>query len=361
MRTAVQSARVTVCLGALLLTGCAGIGPMTIVKDRFDYVGALSDSAQRQMLLNLVKVRYGEAPVFMEISSVIGSYSLEKSFRGIGEYAIPGSYRSGDNVVRAEASAAYTDKPTITYQPLMGDKFARSLMAPIPISAILLLIQSGYPADLIFRLCVNTINGLENAYGGSGNPRAGSKGFHDLLVAIREAQVLGGAGFRTRRIKNGKDEVVMFLRPSTPKASGPIRKIRELLGLTPNGREFLVIPGAFSDSATDIAIQARSMLQVIIDFASYVQVPDTDIKEGRVDNLERSNEQERMFPRLIKVHQGPARPVDSHVAIPYRNRWFWIDDRDMPSKQILSILTLMFSLTESSPGQAAPVVTISAR
>ena len=35
------------------------------------------DSWKRQMLLNLLKVRYTDAPVFLDISSVINSYSLE--------------------------------------------------------------------------------------------------------------------------------------------------------------------------------------------------------------------------------------------------------------------------------------------
>ena len=39
----------------------------------------------------------------------------------------------------------YTDRPTITYDPLMGAKFTRSLIAPIPMAGILVLIQAGYP------------------------------------------------------------------------------------------------------------------------------------------------------------------------------------------------------------------------
>jgi len=65
------------CLIALLLPACASMGPPTIARDRFDYVASVSESWKRQMLLNLLKVRYTDAPVFMDISSVINSYSLE--------------------------------------------------------------------------------------------------------------------------------------------------------------------------------------------------------------------------------------------------------------------------------------------
>ena len=48
----------------LLLSACTAIGPPTVARDRFDYVNAMSESWKRQMLLNLVKIRYLDAPVF---------------------------------------------------------------------------------------------------------------------------------------------------------------------------------------------------------------------------------------------------------------------------------------------------------
>lgn len=59
------------CIGSLLLTGCASIGPSNVVRDRFDYVAAISESWKRQMLQNLLKIRYTDAPVFMDVTSVI--------------------------------------------------------------------------------------------------------------------------------------------------------------------------------------------------------------------------------------------------------------------------------------------------
>ena len=66
-----------VALGLFVLSGCRGIGPTTVSRDRFDYVNAVSDSWKRQMLLNLVKTRYADAPVFFDVASVISQYSIE--------------------------------------------------------------------------------------------------------------------------------------------------------------------------------------------------------------------------------------------------------------------------------------------
>lgn len=360
IRTQTASARWISGLAAVaaLLAGCTSIGPSTVMRDRFDYVTTISDSAKQQMLLNLLKVRYADAPVFMDVASVISSYSLEGDISLGGQVTPTG--RSGDTFGAAGVAGRYADKPTITYQPLSGDKFAKSLMQPIPVAGILSLIQSGYPADLVLRVCVNRINGLDNAYGGAGNPRAGSPKFRELMAALRESQSSGDSGFRMKPSKEGQI-VIMFLRPGADEPSSAARKVRELLGLDPADREFTVVPAAVAENDKEIAILTRSIFQMMIDFASFVDVPDLDVADGRVYRLQRTEEQDRLFPPLMHVRESESQPDDAFVAIRYRNRWFWIDDRDRQSKVMLTFLMISFSLTEQSTSQPAPVVTIPAR
>ena len=56
-------------------TGCVSMGPWTVSRDRFDYAAAISESWKSQTLLNLVKIRYADAPVFLDVASVIRLYS----------------------------------------------------------------------------------------------------------------------------------------------------------------------------------------------------------------------------------------------------------------------------------------------
>ena len=345
-------------LSVCAVMGCTGIGPGTVMRDRFDYVTSISESWKRQMLLNLLKVRYADAPVFMDVASVINAYELTGDVSLSGQVARVGS---GDQIASLGASGKYSDKPTITYQPLAGDKFTRSLMLPIPIPGILSLIQSGYPADLVLRVCVNSINDLQNSYGGEGRPQAGDPKFRELIRAIRESQEAGGMGMRTKSTAD-KQAVVMFLRPSADEAiASPVLKIRELLGLNASAREFTVVYGTYPENDTEITILSRSILQVLIDLASYIDVPEVDLAEGSVFGLQRTPEEMRMFPPLIAVRTGLAAPGNAYVAVQYRNQRFWIEDRDRQSKQLFNFIMYLFSLTETGTPQAVPIVTVPAR
>jgi len=58
--------RLVLSVVAAAAVGCASIGPPSIERDRFDYVASISESWKRQMLQNLVKIRYTDVPVFLD-------------------------------------------------------------------------------------------------------------------------------------------------------------------------------------------------------------------------------------------------------------------------------------------------------
>jgi hypothetical protein len=58
--------------------------------------------------------------------------------------------------------AVYTDRPTITYVPMTGERFLRGLITPIDPKNISFMLQSGYPADFILGLTVESLNGVRN-------------------------------------------------------------------------------------------------------------------------------------------------------------------------------------------------------
>ena len=110
----------------LVCAGCTSIGPGTVARDRFDYSTAISDSWKRQILLNIVKVRYVDPPIFVDVGQIVSGYTLEYGA------SAGGTLTSGADAVTLGGAAKYTDRPTITYVPLTGHQFQRALMTPLP-------------------------------------------------------------------------------------------------------------------------------------------------------------------------------------------------------------------------------------
>ena len=214
-------------------------------------------------------------------------------------------------------------------------------------------------ADAVLRICANSINGLSNRYGGRGE-RDGDPRYQELLVLMREAQNQGDLVLFS---ENAQDQAVKLglRQTSDVAAEARNRRIANLLGLDGITGEFNVVYGVRPLSHKEIAIQSRSMMQVLIDLGSYIDVPARDITEGRVFVAPRNDQLDRLFPALLRVHTSESAPQDAHVAVRYRNGWFYIDDRDHESKAAFNFLMLLFSLTETGMTQAAPIVTVPAR
>lgn len=341
----------------LLIAGCSGIGPQTVARDRFDYISAISESWKRQTLLNLVKIRYADAPVFVDIASVINTYELQ------GNVRLGASWANApiNNTQNISASGRYTDRPTITYAPLNGERFTRSLMTPIPVTGILFLLQAGYPADYIFRICVQTINGLNNSYGANLTGRDMDPEFHELIALLREIQTQGGLGMRVKpQGDDQKEAIVMFFRSTIDEAfAKKIARVKELLGINPDHREIRVVYGSFASNDQEIAILSRSMLQILINYSSYIDVPQKHIDSGAViASRHKEYSVSQKLPPLVHIFSGNSEPDDAHVAVRYHDQWYWIDRTDYNSKSLFTFLMLMFSLTEEGGGQSAPIVTV---
>jgi hypothetical protein len=340
---------------ALCLTGCAGIGPSTVSRDRFDYTEAISDSWKHQMLLNMIKIRYGDAPVFLDVSSVISQYQISGTLNA-GATMNNHPWSSSQSL---GAIGQYIDRPTITYSPILGDKFARSLMASIPPSAILSLLQAGYPADLVFRMLVNEVNGIRNRFGGSARAQTADPEFYALIGKLRSIQAAGNIGMRITR-KDKEEAAVMVLRgPRDPEMESLSNEVRKILGLDPAANDFHVVYGAIPRNHHEIAILTRSFLEVIIDQAANIEVPDVHVAEKRVSPtfVEKATTGEKVLP-LIRVQSSSGKPGDPFISVPYRNVYFWIDDRDLMSKSIFSFLMFISTLIETGEKGTAPIVTI---
>jgi hypothetical protein len=59
----------------LTVSGCKSVGPKTLARDRFNYSFALAESSKEQMLLNIIKTRYFDMPIYLEVGQIVSGYS----------------------------------------------------------------------------------------------------------------------------------------------------------------------------------------------------------------------------------------------------------------------------------------------
>jgi hypothetical protein len=347
-----RSATAGTALALAALCACKTVGPPGVLLDRFDYAEAISRSWKENMLLNLVKLRYADAPVFLDVSSIVSQYSLQGQLSAGGQ--IPGFNTSHPATVGAQV--IWADRPTITYQPLTGQRFTKSLLTTIKPQEIMDLVQAGWPVDVLFRVAVRSINGIQ---AGSRNRMSGQTEdprFEKLLEAMRRLQQKGAIGVRVER--KGKDEASLMVISRT--ADEEITRDRlfmdETLGIEPGQPEYHLAMGAVSSGKDEIALLTRSVIEVLGDLSFDVEVPAEHERDGRVGPPLSVTVQRRSG---FKVFSGTSRPFNAFAAVRYEDYWFWIDDRDFESKRALSFMMVLLALSETGGGLGPPALTLS--
>jgi len=353
------SARLAAAALTCVLAGCATVGPGSVAVDRFDYSTAIADSWKQQTLLNVVKLRYMDMPVFVDVASIVAGYSLQTGVTVGGvvssERAVQGNYGS------IGGQAVYTDRPTITYVPMTGQKFLRGMITPIDPRNIFFMLQAGYPADFVLGLTVESLNGVRNRSAAGGMVRQADADFVRALQLMRDVQIAGGVGMRVEEDKTkGSTAVLFFQRDDLPaEIRDKSAEIRRLLRLQPDQHKFVLSYSPMRGAENELTVNSRSMLQIMQAFASYVEVPEQHVQDKLVTPaFEHAAADQREVGR---IRSGPERPEQAYAAVPYRGQWFWVDDSDWLTKRALTAVMFFFTLADTGTPDQLPLVTIPAQ
>ncbi len=246
----------------LNLFGCRHYGPRSITADRIPYNQAIARSWQEQTLLNIVKLRYMDTPFFVDIPQITSGYTIQgvaTASGGIFPPANPASSFAQQLGASLNLQGGYQDRPTISYAPQTGSQFIRNLTQPINPGSVLFLLQSGYPADIVFGLTVESINGVRNQTVAGGQIRPAAPDFPWIVQAIRRAQISGNVGVRVTQ-EEGKDTVAFFFRDENvdPTLATELAEVQKTLRLDPDEHEFRIVFGATASKPNEIAILSRS-------------------------------------------------------------------------------------------------------
>jgi hypothetical protein len=166
------------------------------------------------------------------------------------------------------------------------------------------------------------------------------------------------------RIESAKSDSEMSLItfPSTgdPQAKTESAEVRSLLDLRQGTQKFAVNYGGYSGKDDEISMMTRSMLQVMLELAAVIQVPQLEESESKVTpGLVEGQENKTQMP-LLNILSGSNLSPDPSIAVQYNGRWFWIADTDIRSKSVFAAVMLLFSISDIGIKGMGPIVTIPA-
>ena len=257
----------------LAVAACASIGPGTVQRDRLNYISAIAESWKEQTLLNVVRLRYGDAPSFADVSSVISGYTFQEQVSAGAAISSDLTATIPSRLVTLGGNATYQDRPTISYTPLAGDRFARSLLRPLPPSEVFELVQAGYPADSVLLVTIRAINGIYNRSGVGARARQADP----ILPAAR--RLAAPAALRRRqyppgqtRLRRGGHAQRALSSARAQTVSEDLQFVRKTLGVAPdrNG-ETSVTFGLLPRNPNEIALLTRSMAEILQEVAAGIE------------------------------------------------------------------------------------------
>lgn len=354
-----------------LLPACASnFGPSAVREERPNYNREIVRSHDEQMLLNLVRLRYRDTPLFVELTSVVTSYTFDRNL-SLGTRVFGG--RTADEYT-AGAGMVIGNRPTITYLPLQGEEFAMRMLTPLPLESIMLFSQTGWSIERLVMLCVQRMNDIENASSATGPTPAVApdfRQFRELAARLRRlslanlfgmhwgavdaATPTGQPGFRIRFWLHDPAD------PGDPLAAD-VAAVREALDLSPDREEYTMTPFTYRHPPNEVGVRGRSLLGMLYFLSQSVEPPAEHVAAGLVTVTRNAQGQPFDWSLLLgdtmRIRASKTKPDKAFAAVPHRDWWFYIADDDLTSKSTMSLLHFLFSLQSASGKGRSPVLTL---
>jgi hypothetical protein len=342
--------------GIVVLAGCAPFGPRSLRADQVDYGRALGDARKREILSMIVGLRYADAPAFLNVSQIIAAYTFTATGTAIGNSTPdPGGPALGGMGV-----LSYANHPTFTFTPTTGEDYAHAYIHPLSPALFMPLADGGIPIDLLLRITVQSIGGLNNATMLGGPSGSGSAGFFELLPILRRLQLAGELSVDFKK-GSGNSEVMLNLGiqqgGEPPQNAADVARARALLHLSGPERSYEIVSGSANAGNAQVSVESRSVLAILSSLGAEIKVPPRDVDSGATKPaIELVGGETRP---IVIIHSG-KQPGSVYAAVSYHSEQFWIDDADFDSKYALQVVQDLMALAEITDTSHAPVVTVPA-
>lgn len=340
-----------------LLVGCTVVGPSAISSGRLAYNEAITTTDNQQMLMVLIQNRYGERGHLLTVASVTANVSVTTSAGIQTGFGSTSDYRG--NLVPFAGSVVYEENPTISYVPVSGEKYLRQLTSPISLQLLTQIsrtMTNPAPALSAFITSANYIYNPNFDFGKEPqDPRFDE--FVGIMATLTREH-------RLQWVQSAKDQAQfsIVIDQSDAGHAAQVKQLLQLLDLPaakPDQRQ-VVIPVLLAlDGAAvgGLGITTRSVWDLVEILSAAIEVPATDEAAGVVVPAPPPGR----IGRKLKIAFSMEEPEHAYIAVAYREGWFYIDERDLITKEYFRLLGSLWTMTMSKAigqGAAAPLLTV---
>jgi len=387
-------------------SGC--VGPKAVRYTRMQYNEVIRDTNDQQLLMNIVRLRYADSPVFIDLPSITSQF--EAASRGNYLGGTGNQFHGHTNLGLGDLSLR--DTPTLSYHPREGRELAKAMLTPLS-ADLFIVVNAGADLEQLLLMTVNDSNDVPNAPGAtyltpkepSTNtefrrgikllsllrerdgtelaletdeesdissdpvPKSSVQG-RDLLSAAKDGYVYRTRGEGQVTLLKREKQLLVHIRPAFVD-SPEMLEVERIFHLNPGMSKYRIkselvegserkLPSALGNDT--IYLNMRSVLQIMTFLSKGVCVPEEHVRcsiapvtpgpDGRPFDWT------QVTAGQFFVHSQKHRPRGAEVAIQYRGYWFYIPEHDVNSRAILAILETFFALQESGEKNAGPLLTL---
>ena len=346
----------TICLIVFLtfgLVSCSSLGHHKVVSDNFNYNEVIGDASNQQMLLNLVRLHHYDVPVFLSISSVLTQYVYSGTI-GI-DVTTANSGGFNNDSAGASNSLLYIERPTITYTPLTGQEFAQQLLEPIERKTLFSLAHSGWPAEKLLILGIESLGPYKNIAFNTLRPEQ-EQSLIEFVESIQLLLKLSKNNAIGIRIDAPQQTNILYFEDNSSAESRQLwEEFKQKLNLEKDRDEFIIVNKPTGIDQDEILLRSRSLLALMSHLSNGI-VSKEEVSTVNGDMYNNELLRSKLIP--ISILKSTDEPTNSFVSVEYNDNWYYIDDADKNSKQTFGIITYIYMLQSPEPPTAGPLVTV---
>lgn len=336
-------------LFALLLAACTPVGPRALSEGRPLYNEAVQQTEAQQLLLNIVRQRYSDPVLFLDVTSIASGYAAQANAAWSSRV-----FESVTETASGSLGGTLRESPNIFYAPNTGEDFVRQMLTPLEIETIALILQSGWSIERVLMLSGESMNSLRNS---TRRQRPGSPG-HGYGVALQALRELQRDGELVVGAAPGGDGGLALLVAPRAVESDAYQTACALLDLVCDGRPIELVQAlGGAGEGERLSLATRSLFSTLYYLAQAVDVPQRDLRDGVTYATSPTDLNEELFV----VHSSLEEPERAAVKIRYRDAWFYIADDDLDSKTPFALLSMLLTLQSGDVATMAPLLTLPAQ